>query len=112
MGISIDCIAVVWLCGISILEAESMRYSEHEQHLMDQESGEEADRRAVTMSTRVDARNLLSADECPECGSHEVVGGPVTIEGRVAIQGCDCNNCGKYFEAEYVLSAIRTEATG
>ena len=51
----------------------------------------------------------LTADKCPYCDSDEIVGGPVTIEGRVAIQECDCLNCEKYFEAEFVLSAIRIE---
>lgn len=51
----------------------------------------------------------LTSDKCPYCGSGDISGGPVTIEKRKAIQDCDCNNCGKYFEHVFTLTAILTE---
>lgn len=51
----------------------------------------------------------LTSDKCPYCGSDDITGGPVTVESRKAIQDCDCNNCGKYFEVVFKLHAILIE---
>lgn len=52
---------------------------------------------------------ILTSDKCPYCRSDQISGGPVTVESRKAIQDCDCNNCGKYFEVVFTISNVNIE---
>jgi len=46
---------------------------------------------------------------CPFCGRHEdatVEGGPVDIQGPIAVQECWCLDCGKHWNASFRLEGI------
>jgi hypothetical protein len=42
---------------------------------------------------------------CPVCGSTEIEGEYVSIEGRKAVQECGCNDCGTKWEDQYQLAS-------
>jgi hypothetical protein len=43
------------------------------------------------------------ADICPECGSPEIEGGFVEIEGNNSIQDCSCVACGARYHLVFAL---------
>ena len=50
------------------------------------------------------ARYLNDPTSCMICGSQDIVGDSVTIEGRDAIQDMSCSYCGVVWQDVYVLA--------
>jgi hypothetical protein len=58
---------------------------------------------------------MLTSDEyakdggaCPACGSDQIGGGPVTIEGAAAFQEVSCLECDATWEDVYRLTGYRS----
>lgn len=43
-------------------------------------------------------------DCCPACGSWDIEGGPVEIDGTHALQRCRCSGCGARWTDDYELA--------
>lgn len=43
---------------------------------------------------------------CPFCGSDQIEGGNIDIEGMIAYQPIKCNDCGEYWQDYYSLKGL------
>ena len=49
---------------------------------------------------------------CPVCGSTEIEGESVSVEGRKAVQECGCNDCNSKWEDQYQLASYNLYENG
>jgi transcription elongation factor Elf1 len=45
-------------------------------------------------------------NKCPGCGSTDICGGSVEVDGNIAIQNVSCNECDKIWNDIYTLSDV------
>ena len=50
-----------------------------------------------------DEADIYLGEECPNCGSRDIEGGPIDVEGTGAVQEMKCLDCGSSWEDVYSL---------
>lgn len=60
----------------------------------------------ITAKQKASYLNASKPNLCPSCGSDEIEGGSVSIEGKKAIQECSCLNCESQWKDTYSLSDV------
>lgn len=60
----------------------------------------------MTEEQKASYLNAAKPNLCPCCGSDEIEGGTVSIQGKKAVQECSCMTCESQWEDTYSLTDV------